>query len=396
MPRLRLDRPLWLARPSSASRVRFPALRRDVTVDVAIVGGGITGAAVAWRFADAGVRVALVEGQRVGRGSTAASTALLMQEPDEDFSVLDRLYGRARARRIWQLSRQATRDFTGTLRRLDIPCDLRARDSVYYALTSADTERLHNEHRLRRAAGVGGRWLDASAVRHVAGFDGAAAIRTRGNAQVDPFKAAIGLMQAAKDRGALVFEQSPVLRIDASPRHATVVTAHGSVRADRVVVATGYATPCFKPLAARFRMFNTYVDATQPLTRRERRAIGLQAVMLWDTERPYHYARWTADPAWNAPTNGETAVALARRMLGVVERITHDVTNGDVLVVSHKASIRALLCTLLGVDVGRFRYRFGCPVGSVSIVEFTARGPLAHTIGDRSHLNERLRNLPGT
>ena len=115
-------------------------------------------------------------------------------------------------------------------------------------------------------------------------------------------------------------------------------------------------------------------------------------------DRDFHddYVRWTADPAWNAPTGGETAIALARRMLGVVEEIAHRVGDGDVLVVSHKASIRALLCTLLGVDVGRFRYRFGCPVGSVSVVAFDAHGPLAESVADRSHLEARLRELPGT
>ncbi len=115
-------------------------------------------------------------------------------------------------------------------------------------------------------------------------------------------------------------------------------------------------------------------------------------------DREFHddYVRWTADPAWNAPTDGETAVALARRMLGVVERITHATPHGDVLVVSHKAAIRTLLCALLGVDVGRFRFRFGCPVASVTIVEFGPRGPLALTVADRSHLDARLRGLPGT
>jgi probable phosphoglycerate mutase len=117
-----------------------------------------------------------------------------------------------------------------------------------------------------------------------------------------------------------------------------------------------------------------------------------------EVDREFHddYVRWTADPAWNAPTGGETAVALARRVLGVVEEITHEVGDGNVLVVSHKASIRALLCSLLGVDVGRFRYRFGCPVGSVSVVEFDAHGPLAASVADRSHLDARLRALPGT
>jgi probable phosphoglycerate mutase len=108
------------------------------------------------------------------------------------------------------------------------------------------------------------------------------------------------------------------------------------------------------------------------------------------------YERWVADPAWNPPTDGETAVALAQRMTRAVEEIDAGHDDGNVLVVSHKASIRVVLCALLGVDVGRFRYRFGCPVGSVSIVEFGTHGPLAATVADRSHLDARLRALEGT
>jgi glycine/D-amino acid oxidase-like deaminating enzyme len=67
------------------------------------------------------------------------------------------------------------------------------------------------------------------------------------------------------------------------------------VRADQVIIATGYATPSFKPLAGRFRMLNTYVITTRRLSGSERRRLGLGTVMLWDTERPYHYARWTDD-----------------------------------------------------------------------------------------------------
>lgn len=108
------------------------------------------------------------------------------------------------------------------------------------------------------------------------------------------------------------------------------------------------------------------------------------------------HERWSADPAWNPPTGGETAIALGQRMTRVVEEITQAHGDGDVLVVSHKASIRVLLCELLGVDVGRFRYRFGCPVGSVSVVAFGEHGPLAEAVADRSHLNPRLRGLEGT
>jgi broad specificity phosphatase PhoE len=117
-----------------------------------------------------------------------------------------------------------------------------------------------------------------------------------------------------------------------------------------------------------------------------------------DVDAAHHdeYVRWSSDPAWNPPTGGETATALAHRMTSVIEEIRARHASGDVLVVSHKASIRVLLCALLGVDVGRFRYRFGCPVGSVSIIEFGAHGPLAAAVADRSHLDARLRGLPGT
>ena len=115
-------------------------------------------------------------------------------------------------------------------------------------------------------------------------------------------------------------------------------------------------------------------------------------------ERDFHddYIRWSADPAWNAPSGGESGIVIAQRALRVVEEIRAHFSEGNVLVVSHKATIRIVLCSLLGIDVGRFRFRLGCPVGSVSVVEFGAHGPLLQVLADRTHLDERLRNLPGT
>ena len=133
---------------------------------------------------------------------------------------------------------------------------------------------------------------------------------------------------------------------------------------------------------------------------------GLQEINygVWEgkdvatVDRDYHddYLRWLADPAWNPPTGGESAMAIAARALAVVEEISQHHTTGNVLVVSHKATIRILLCSLLGIDAGRFRYRLGMPVCSVSVVEFGTHGPLLKTLADRSHLTDRLRDLPGT
>lgn len=115
-----------------------------------------------------------------------------------------------------------------------------------------------------------------------------------------------------------------------------------------------------------------------------------------DAEFHDDYIRWTADPAWYPPTDGEPAISIAHRSLRVVEEIQRVYEDGNVLIVSHKATIRIILCSLLGIDVGRFRYRLACPVGSVSVVEFGKNGPLLKALADRDHLSAELKNLPGT
>jgi len=108
------------------------------------------------------------------------------------------------------------------------------------------------------------------------------------------------------------------------------------------------------------------------------------------------YEKWLSDPFWHAPTGGETAEAIVQRVLKVTDEIRKKFENGNVLIVSHKATIRIILCELLAIDIGRFRYRLDCPVGSVSVVEFKEQGPLLRSLADRCHLSEALRNLPGT
>jgi glycine/D-amino acid oxidase-like deaminating enzyme len=293
-PPLRRGQPVWL--PASTSpRQRYPALRGHHDADVAIVGGGMTGALVAREFAAAGVSVCLVEAALVGRGSTAASSALLLQEPDQSIAGLARRYGQAASRRIWRLSHDAVRDYIGLLGRLDIRCDLEQRDAIYYAPTPDAARHLRREFDHRSRAGFEGEWLTPVAMRHRAGFAAAGAIRTSGNAQFHPYKACLGVLNAAAAAGARIFERSATTRLDAGRTHVRVRTRGGSIDAARVVIATGYATRHFKPLAGRFRMYGTYVLATRALTAADRRALGFGDVMIWDTERPYHYARWTAD-----------------------------------------------------------------------------------------------------
>jgi probable phosphoglycerate mutase len=117
-----------------------------------------------------------------------------------------------------------------------------------------------------------------------------------------------------------------------------------------------------------------------------------------DVKQEFHdeYLNWLADAGWNSPTGGERGIDVGYRSLGVLEEIQREHSDGDVLVVSHKATIRILLCQLLGIDIGRYRDRIGVPVSSVAVVEFNRYGPLLSRLGDRAHLRDSLRERSGT
>lgn len=108
------------------------------------------------------------------------------------------------------------------------------------------------------------------------------------------------------------------------------------------------------------------------------------------------YIHWLTEPAWNPPTGGETAVEIANRACAVISEIQAKYSTGNVLVVSHKATIRIILCSLLGIDLGRYRDRINALAGSISIVKFDVYGPLLEVLGDRSYMNEQLRSIAGT
>lgn len=112
-----------------------------------------------------------------------------------------------------------------------------------------------------------------------------------------------------------------------------------------------------------------------------------------EVNQHYHddYIRWLADPAWNSPTGGEKGIRVSRRSSAVLEQIEETYPEGHVLVVSHKATLRIMLCTLLGIDIGRYRDRLAMPVSAVTLVEVSQYGPFVRMLNSCAHLPLPLR-----
>jgi glycine/D-amino acid oxidase-like deaminating enzyme len=290
--RLRLGSSIWLEPDRPHIPLDAPRLDTHLTSDVVIVGGGLTGAVIADACVERGLSVAVLEAGRLGRGSTGANTGLLVYEPDALLSTLASRYGVESAVQIWRLCRAATTELIDTLRRRRITCELERRSSLYFSTTRTAATRLRADYELRREQNVGGRWLDAHALRQRAWVAGTGAIESRGHAQLDPYQACLGLLAASARRGARLFERSRVTRVDTDRTYVRVRTPHGSVRASHVIVATGYATREFRPLAGSFALTHTYAMSTGPLSKAARARLGVPDLLLWSAAQPYHYLRW--------------------------------------------------------------------------------------------------------
>ena len=111
---------------------------------------------------------------------------------------------------------------------------------------------------------------------------------------------------------------------------------------------------------------------------------------------PEAYTYWAADTASRGTPGGETAFKVAARAAPVLERIKREVNDGKVLIVSHKATIRIMVCALLGMDVRLFRDRIAQNVAAVTKFEMKKTGPLLTLLNDVSHLPHELQNEEGT
>jgi broad specificity phosphatase PhoE len=113
-----------------------------------------------------------------------------------------------------------------------------------------------------------------------------------------------------------------------------------------------------------------------------------------DVEQEFsdEYATWEADPFTFAPAGGESGVAVLARALPVIREIVTAHPGGQVLVVSHKATLRLVLSSLLGFDARGYRDRLDQSPACLNVVDF--KDPVRARLmlfNDTSHYADRPR-----
>ena len=241
---------------------------RLATVDVAIIGGGIAGLAIARQCVARGLLPALIEARDLAAGATGRNAGFAMTGLADHYVTLIETHGRSRAREIWQVSQANLRELVDVVAADEgVACDLVPCESVVAAWTPEERVQIAASHALLREDGFDVALLDAAAVAEKLGsqrFHGGLFVPA--DHGVHPVKLARGLATNLVEAGAKIFEHHEVRSIDDDGRGVLVRTARGDIAASRVILATNAYSRTLDPyFAERVRPVRGQVLATAPV-----------------------------------------------------------------------------------------------------------------------------------
>ncbi len=268
----------------------------DAACDVAVIGGGISGALAARALVREGLDTILVDEGAFGLSSSAANTGLLLYEIDRPLHKLIQLVGWERAVHAYRRGLSAIDELEAIATELPVSggfqsCRFRRVPTLYFASDQRGDREIHDEYVCRKEFGFRVQLLENSDLADFTSIDAPSALWSQGNAEVNPLQFTWLVLEQAIRAGLRAFAHSQVTGVRRVSDGFELAIEQSTLRARRVVYAAGYATSEF--LGRRIGdLDTTYAAASQPLPSTDG---WHEQCLIWETARPYFYARQTDD-----------------------------------------------------------------------------------------------------
>ncbi|MDP9389290.1 MAG: FAD-dependent oxidoreductase [Actinomycetota bacterium] len=224
-------RSVWLA---TADQSSHPPLDGDLDVDVVVVGGGITGLTTALLLQDDGARVAVLEADSTGAGTTGYTTGKVTSQHTLTYHQLIEKHGERKAGLYAEANQQAVETVASLAEETSADCQLERTAAYVFTQTAEHRSSLESEHEAAVRLG-----LPATLTAEIdLPFPVELALRFDDQAHFHPGRYTAALVRTLVGRGGQVFEHTRATDVDERTDHAIVRTGAGDVRADHVVLAT--------------------------------------------------------------------------------------------------------------------------------------------------------------
>jgi len=251
-----------------------PPLAADARAEVAIIGGGYTGLSAALALAEAGVSVVVLERHFCGYGASGRNAGHLTPTICKDLPTARMLFGSDTAAQLARFADHCVERTEQLIAEYGIDCDYHAGGNLMAVVHRSQERRLRQATEAARALGARMRFLEPAEMRE-RGLPRAflsGALEEAGGT-LHPGKLVLGLRRAALERGIAIHERTQVERVEPG-RPLRVVTAGGTIAADRVLMATNaYAPEVGEPGRRLIPLYITLFE-TAALTEAQLAAIG--------------------------------------------------------------------------------------------------------------------------
>lgn len=270
---------------------QYPYLTHDLETEVIIIGGGITGAIVSYYFSKAGIPCMVLEKARIGFASTSGSTALLQYELDVTSGELMEYLSKEEIIEAYHLGIEALEEVKKMTQGYANYCGYEPKDTLLYTAKEEEIGCLEAEYEFRKSAHLPVKFIKKD--NNPFSFKLEAGVYAiGGGAQIDPYMFTHHLLQASEQRGAAIYENTPVAKVYYESEGVIVETDYGyRVKGKKVILATGYDTNLFSD-----RSFGTKTVSYNVASKPVKSFDGWpDTPLIRDFNDPYYYYRTTSD-----------------------------------------------------------------------------------------------------
>lgn len=286
---IRTNEPFWLIK--NALTQSYPSLKRDISTEHLIIGGGITGALIAYRLIEDGKEVVMMDRRDVCSGSTAASTAMLQYEIDIPLHELIELRGLTCAVSSYQNCEKAIFDLKKIVDTIKSDCQFEFKKSVYFCTSKKRLEFLQKEFNSRKEHGFKVTWLDKEEMKK-RGIQAYAAIESESGAVMDAYKLANDLLKYCSEKGLKIFDRTEIREIiNKEGKLVAVTDGNFKIESSHIIHCSGYeSTETLDEKVVDLK--STYALASEAF---ETLPEAFRNHIYWNTDSPYLYFRSTGD-----------------------------------------------------------------------------------------------------
>lgn len=266
----------------------FKKIKTDIETRVLIVGAGFSGNLCANVLSESGMKVIVVDKDKIGRGSSLASTGLIQYRSDKMLSEFIEDIGEKQGALFYQMCLEAVDNLTALNKNLNCDTEYRLKDSLYYATVKKDENLLKKEYECLKKHDLPVELLDKQQLKGRYGLNKSMALRTWNEAEVNPYKFIQALISRNLEQGVEYYENTN-LDLDNIVDNC-IYTAEGQrIKFDYIILATGYSK-IYPIINNKIISNRTYALCSKPL-----KDLWHDKVMIWETKKPYLYLRTTDD-----------------------------------------------------------------------------------------------------